>query len=685
MTDLSAIRALKCLLPGSWHAFLARFGTPTPIQLAGIPAIMKGRGVLLISPTASGKTESYGAPMAEMIRSFDGPGYLSGWIISPTRALVNDLARRLEPPLRTMGLRVGRRTGEHREISGLKPPHLVVTTPESLDSILSRSPSLLSGVRFMVLDEVHMLDGTPRGDQLACLVSRVRHIQKKVQVVASSATIEDPEGLALRYVGLNCEIIKSPGNRPIEAGFIHNGPDGLARILGRIRSKSPEVRKILVFVRRRADAEMLFSRFKGRSPFGDAVFLHHGSLSRARRESVEKRMLAGTSGMCFTTTTLEVGIDIGDIDLIILTSPPSDVSALLQRIGRGNRRNHITRVRCLTSGPGETLRYEHLLENAEKGHLLGGYYGFCPSVLAQQCMSLLMQTPGRWITAGALISRMPHWLINTPWAKQLPELLDHLADREWLIKNGARYIMGNRLEAAFETGRIHSNIEDGIKAVEVVDRDTRQVLGTIPQTATAGGRLLLSGRHLKVSGSAGNGRILVQDTLKNGKPDVPSSKGPIIYGSLAEDLGRFIGLEPGEVPLLVLENGSIGLFHFLGSLQGVLFALFITGRTGIKPIGINGFCMQLPEKLDVLPTDATVQEIRNIAVRNSPRLRNRIMEGGWASWLPPKWRQTHLLDEIDMEGFVNRLKVMRLKKCATSFQQEALAQLATRSSNNSFS
>lgn len=676
MTDLSAITALKRLLPRSWHAFLARFDTPTPIQLAGIPAIMRGRGVLLIAPTAAGKTESYAAPMAERIQSFEGPQHLSGWIVSPTRALVNDLARRLAAPLGAMGLRVGRRTGEHREILGSRPPHMVVTTPESLDSILSRSPSLLSSMRFLVLDEVHMLDGVPRGDQLACLVSRVRCIQKQVQVIASSATIEDPEGLALRYVGQDYEIVKSPGNRPIGARFIHNSPGALAQALRDIRSKTPDVRKILCFVQRRSDAEIFFSLFKGRPPFGDAVFLHHGSLSRARRESVERRMLTGTSGLCFATTTLEVGIDIGDIDLIILASPPPNVSALLQRIGRGNRRVRVTRVCCLSSNPGETLRYEHLLDCAEKGRLLGGNYCFRPSVLAQQCMSLLMQTPGRWITAGALISRMPRWLKETPWPKRTPELLDHLTDKGWLLKSGTRYMMGEELEEAFEKGRMHSNIDNGRNEIEVIDQDTRQVLGSLPKTATEGGRLMLSGRNLKVSGSAGQDRVLVKDTRKNSQLSVSSSRGPIIQSSLAEDFAGFAGLEPGSVPMLFLENGSFGLFHFMGSLWGVLLALLITRRTGMKPAAANAFCMQLPEMLEALPKDATIEEIRAITIRHKIRLRNRILEGGWASQIPPQWRQAHLLDCIDMEGFLKRLKGMTLTESVASSRREALVQLA---------
>ncbi len=681
MSDLSAIRELKRLLPKSWHAFLARFGTPTPIQLAGIPAIMKGRGVLLISPTASGKTETYTAPMAEMIQSLDGPRHLSGWIISPTRALVNDLARRLKAPLGAMGLRVGRRTGEHREISVSNPPHLVVTTPESLDSILSRSPSLLLALRFLVLDEVHMLDGTPRGDQLACLVSRVHRIRKEIQVIASSATVEDPEGLMLRYVGSDCEMVKALGNRPIEARFIHNSPGTLARELRHIRSKNPEVRKILAFVQRRADAEMLFSLFKGRPPFGDAVFLHHGSLALTRRESVERRMLTGTSGLCFSTTTLEVGIDIGDIDLIMLTSPPPDVSALLQRIGRGNRRNRVTRVCCLTANPGETRRYEHLIESAQNGRLLGGYYGFCPSVLAQQCMSLLMQTPGRWITAGAVISRMPHWLGGTPWAKRLPELLDHLVEKNWLMKSGSRYFMGDELEEAFEKGRIHSNIEDSAGDIEVIDQDTRQVLGILPQAATEAGRLLLSGRHLKVSGPAGKNRVLVKDAATKTHLKTPLSRGPIICSRLARDFARFLGVSPGDVPMVMLQDGSFGLFHFMGSLWGVLLALLITHRTGIKPEQIDGFCMHLPERLDALPNDATVEEIRATVIRHKVRLRNRIREGGWTSQIPSRWRQTHLLECMDLEGFVNRLKGMSLKHNLTLPLKETLGYLAVRHSS----
>jgi len=677
MTDPAAIKALKALIPKAWYAFLARFGTPTRIQLNGIPAIMDGYPTLLIAPTASGKTEAYAAPIAEMILAGPEPRNLLGWIVSPTRALVNDLTRRLAPPLSAMGLSVGRRTGEHREISGARPPHIVVTTPESLDSLLARSPALFLRARFLVLDEVHMLDATPRGDQLACLVSRLGRIAPVLQVITSSATVDDPAGLANRYLGSPNKRIQVPGDRPIEADFIHNSAGALAEALRRMTALGTGVRKVLVFVQRRADAERFFAVFKGRPPFGDSVFLHHGSLARARREAVERRMLTGTSGLCFATSTLEVGIDIGDIDLIVLDGPPPDVTTLLQRMGRGSRRVHVTRVCCLSSDKGQTLRYEHLLEAAKKGRLLGGSYHFCPSVLVQQCMSLIMQTPNKWITAKALASRMPAWLRKTGWTSRLPELLDHLTNQEWLVSAGGRYHMGQKLEEAFESGRIHSNIESRGNEIEVVDQNTRRLLGTLPRMATGDGRLLLSGRKLKISKTLSSSRVLVTDTTAGVDLKVTAARGPAIHANLARDLAQFIGIEPDAAPVLQLEDGSFALFHFLGSLWGVLLEVLFKERTGKKPIGANAFCLQLSDLPESLPTDVPAEEIRSTAIRHRFKLRSRILEGAWAKYIPPDWRQTHLIDCLEIEGFIKTLQGMVIKQTiVSSLQHNALVHLA---------
>lgn len=658
--------AIRSLLPRTWHAFLGRFPRPTPVQTEGIPPILKGRPVLLIAPTASGKTEAYASPIAEKILAEAGSRPLSGWIVSPTRALVNDLFRRLVPPLTAVGLRVGRRTGEHREIAGPQKPHLTITTPESLDSILARTPGLTREASFLVLDEVHMVAGSPRGDQLACLVSRLKAIVPHLQVIASSATVEDPAGLAGRYLGPSCQIIHIPGDRPIETAWTRDSPVALADTLQRMTAQGETVRKVLVFVQSRAEAERLFSLFKGRPPFGDAVFLHHGSLSRSRRETVERRMLTGASGLCFATTTLEVGIDIGDMDLIVLASPPPDVSSLLQRIGRGSRRSGVTRVCCMSRDEAQTLRYEHLMDAARKGRLLGGPYHFCPSVLAQQCLSLLMQSPGQWITASALASRMPTWLRQTGWTTRLPELLEHLAQQDWLEKKGEKYIMGERLEAAFPLGRIHGNIENGSSGVEVVDQETRRVLGTLPPVATGGDRLLFGGRRLKIARTVSRSRVLVTDTRANALLKVASNRGPLVHSALARDLARFIGLAPHAAPILRLEDGEFAIFHFLGDLWGTLLWALLDKFAGMRPQAANAFSLVLPVLPAEWPLNLPAEKIRSAAIRHRIRLRRVLVEGPWAKEIPRDWRNQHLLECLDIGPFRKALQDLVIQELPPS-------------------
>lgn len=675
MTNPIEIEALKAVIPRTWHALLARFNTPTAVQLSGIPPIMAGGPVLLIAPTAAGKTETYTAPVAEKILSGREP--LSAWIVSPTRALVNDLSRRITPRLAALGLRTGRRTGERREISGAEPPHIVMTTPESLDSILARTPSILSRSRFMVLDEVHMLAGTPRGDQLACLISRLRKVAPDIQLIGSSATVDDPKDISRRYLGDEAEIIQIPGVRPILAEFIAGGVAGLAGALHRLTKQPDGVRKALVFVRRRADAERLFSAFKSRRPFGDSVFLHHGSLSRQRREAVERRMLTGTAGLCFATTTLEVGIDIGDIDLVVLAGLPPDVSSLLQRIGRGSRRSRIARVGCMIENDAQRLRYEHLIEAAREGRLLGGRHNFCPSVLAQQCLGLLVQTPNKWITAGAMSSRLPGWLKQTGWPDRLPELLNHLAALGWLPPSGrGRYSIGEKLEKAFEQGLVHTNIDDGRQGIEVVDQDTLQVIGSLPRHTAGDEPVMLNGRRLRISRSLSRSRVLAADTRERASLKIPAARGPSTSTALARDFARFIGLNTDTVPIVPMENGVVALFHFLGDLWGCLLGGMIEDRTGTRPIAGNAFCLLLRSVPPIFPLNARNEEILATALRHRKRLLRFIVEGPWVKHIPPEWRRCHLLDCLDIEEFRNVLQTLEIQNPAPPALQSILTGLA---------
>jgi hypothetical protein len=216
---------------------------------------------------------------------------------------------------------------------------------------------------------------------------------------------------------------------------------------------------------------------------------------------------------------------------------------------------------------------------------------------------------------------------------------------------------------------MHSNIESRGNEIEVVDQDTRQVLGRLPRIAIGDGRLLLSGRKLKVSKTLSSSRVLVADTRASADLKVTAIQGPVIHASLARDFARFIGFEPDAAPVLQLEDGSFALFHFLGSLWGALLEVLLKERTGKNPIGANAFCLQLADLPETLPSDVSADEIRSTAARHRFKLRSKILEGEWAKHIPSDWRLAHLIDCIDIEGFIKTLKGMAIKQTIESSEQ----------------
>ena len=159
-------------------------------------------------------------------------------------------------------------------------------------------------------------------------------------------------------------------------------------------------------------------------------------------------------------------------------------------------------------------------------------------------------------------------------------------------------------------------------------------------------------------------------------------RGPVIHANLARGFARFIGFEPNEAPVLQLNDGSFALFHFLGNLWGALLEVLIKDRTGRKPIGANAFCLQLADLPETLPSDVPADEIRSTAIRHRFKLRSRILEGEWAKHIPSDWRHTHLINCLDIEGFIKTLKGMVIKQTiASPVQQNALVHLVTFSLN----
>src|SRR6266545_7170230 len=314
MIDLPARLALKDRLPRTWPAFFERHGDFTAAQLAAIPALLDGHDVIVCAPTASGKTEAALAPLVERhcppARPAAGPRIL---YLTPTRALAGDLLGRIEHPLQSLGISTGVRTHDASSFRPARPADVLITAPESLDSLLAGHAQLFAGLRAIVIDELHLFDGTPRGDQLRALLSRIRRIRAyardrgdtpgaATQVAALSATLAEPAAVTERYVP-GARLVQIPGGRAIEAAQIALA-EGAGALLGYLATfRARGWRKALAFCNSRAEVEAYAAATRTRSPFGGAVFAHYSNIAPRRRHEIERQFAEAEAAICFASST----------------------------------------------------------------------------------------------------------------------------------------------------------------------------------------------------------------------------------------------------------------------------------------------------------------------------------------------------------------------------------------------
>ncbi|HID31300.1 MAG TPA: DEAD/DEAH box helicase, partial [Desulfobacterales bacterium] len=420
--------------------------------------------------TASGKTEAVCAPLIERFLDLAKPWTIL--YVSPTRALVNDLYARLEIPLQRLNLILKRRTGEYRG-DVKEVPNILLTTPESFDSLLCRgrrSDSLghvLSAVVALVLDEVHLLFGTPRGEQVRYLVERLRRLRREAklkgwassdgfQTIGLSATIPDPDAVLSSFIPQGRAIVV-PGGREIDVvtmpGEKLNTDDTIPAYLA--SCAGPQ--KLLVFSnsRRRVDdlALRLTPKLRG---LGYKVEVHHGSLPKNQRVATEEMAKKESRVVIFATSTLELGIDIGDIDLVVLDEPPPDVPALLQRIGRGNRRSDQTRLMICPRSRAESIIHSAMIDAARDGWLGPSEYGPHYAVARQQIASYIFQSRRRSRTRNKLLGYLE--CLVEPFIGR--SILDHMVETGELKEDAEGIRLGEEWEERATYGKIHSNIED---------------------------------------------------------------------------------------------------------------------------------------------------------------------------------------------------------------------------------
>ena len=337
-------------LPEPFAGWFATKGwAPRAHQMAMLDAAQAGESVLLIAPTGGGKTLSGFLPSLVALAEAPPPG-LHTLYVSPLKALATDIARNLLAPIEAMGLpiRVETRTGDtpanRRARQKQDPPHILLTTPESLAVLLSLpdSRAMFAALRCIVMDEAHALAGNKRGDQLALCVARLGVLAPGLRRVGLSATVAHPAAIQA-YVGASRVISVADGAPPalsiiIPAGRLswsgHMGLEAAPQVMDLIRAAGMTI----VFVNTRAQAELMFQALWKLNDPTLPIALHHGSLEVEQRRKVEAAMAEGRLRAVVATSSLDLGIDWGGVDQVIQVGAPKGVSRLLQRVGRANHR-----------------------------------------------------------------------------------------------------------------------------------------------------------------------------------------------------------------------------------------------------------------------------------------------------------------------------------------------------------
>ena len=388
---------------------------PTPPQTEAIPFIIQGENVLVIAPTGSGKTEAALLPLIDrMVREENRQG-ISLLYITPLRALNRDLLKRLQLWSAKLGFKVEVRHGDtpaadRRRMAG-RPPDLLITTPETLQAILPgrRMRQHLRHVKAVVVDEVHELAGDRRGVQLTVGLERLREVcPDGFQRVGLSATVGNPEEIA-KFLGgsENVRIVQIPlskntrykveyplpGEEDQElARRLYTAPEAAAR-LDLVSDLVDAHDSTLIFVNSRVNAEMIGSKF---NMLDKKIMVHHGSLPKEERVRAEDAFKSRQIKGLVCTSTLELGIDIGSVDLVVQYMSPRQVNSLVQRVGRSG--HSLTRT---SQGVLVAVSTEDLLESvgvidlAREGRLEPTIiHHRALDVLAHQIAGLLMDSEG---------------------------------------------------------------------------------------------------------------------------------------------------------------------------------------------------------------------------------------------------------------------------------------------------
>ena len=406
------------------------FSEPTLPQTLAFPPVLEGKNVLLIAPTGSGKTEAVLLPVfSKMVEQKNQQQKgIQVIYITPLRALNRDMFKRLTFWSEKLDISVEVRHGDTemkiRRKQARQPPQMLVTTPETLQAILpgSQMRRHLKNVAVVVVDEVHDLAGSKRGAQLSLALERLRMVTgRDFQRIGLSATVGNPQEIAKYLAGTRRKIsiihasaeknyrynvlFPSPIEKDYElAGKLETSPQVASRIRC-ILELVDSHKSTLVFVNSRTLAEVLGHKLAQLNR--EDIAVHHGSISKEERIAIEDAFKAGQLKAIICTSTLELGIDIGQVDLVVQYMSPRQVSSLIQRVGRsGHQLSRESKGTIITVYPDDTLEALASVKSAKENQIepVTMHEGAL-DVLAHQIAGLLMEQPTLTVTA---LTRLIH-------------------------------------------------------------------------------------------------------------------------------------------------------------------------------------------------------------------------------------------------------------------------------------
>jgi len=355
------------------------FSKLTQIQNKAAPKILQKRDCLVIAPTGSGKTECSVIPLFSQLRQSRKNGKIKALYITPLRALNRDVFRRITEYAKFNGLSIEIRHGDTTQTARRKitnsPPDVLITTPETLVILLTQPKMLtaLSELEWVVIDEVHELLSSERGSQLSLSMERLE-INSRLPLtrIGLSATVGNVDEAGKFLVGTKrkCQIIQDSSVRKYDVvvkfveGTISDVADSILEYVSNLNLSSP----VLLFTNTRGEAEFLASILKEKSTL--SIEMHHGSLSRQVREDTELILREGKTGIVVCTSSLELGLDIGSVELVVHYGSPRQVSKLVQRIGR-SRHNKESSAKGLiiTNNSDDEYEAKAILERVREGSI----------------------------------------------------------------------------------------------------------------------------------------------------------------------------------------------------------------------------------------------------------------------------------------------------------------------------